>query len=92
VRPASAATTCLGAAIAIAGTAGNDVLNGTAGHNVIYGGDGNDAIYGGTGDDSLLGEGGNDRLDGGTGVNDNAQFIHSAGPVTASLARGMIRS
>jgi Ca2+-binding RTX toxin-like protein len=98
VRPASAATTCLGAAIIIAGTSGNDVLYGTAANDVIYGGDGNDVIYGGggndlicggAGDDSLLGESGNDRLDGGAGVNDNAQFIHSTGPVRASLASGV---
>lgn len=53
--------------MAIAGTAGDDVLTGTELAETIEGGDGNDRLSGLGGDDALYGGAGNDWLDGGPG-------------------------
>jgi Ca2+-binding RTX toxin-like protein len=70
------AVLCMGKAVTILGTPGNDNLRGTAGDDVIAGlggndringNGGNDTICGGDGDDNIDGGDGNDRIDGGDG-------------------------
>ena len=65
------------AAVAITGTAADDVLSGGSGDDLIeglggkdtlFGGDGTDTIRGGDGDDRLTGGGGNDLIEGGAGA------------------------
>jgi Ca2+-binding RTX toxin-like protein len=72
---AAAQGSCLGAAVTIPGTPGDDVLPGTEGNDVIDAQGGNDLIDGaggddlicaGTGADLALGGVGNDRVEGGT--------------------------
>ena len=53
--------------IALAGTAGDDVINGGAGSETIKGEAGNDTLSGGDARDILIGGDGNDTLDGGAG-------------------------
>jgi Ca2+-binding RTX toxin-like protein len=80
-QPSLARGTCLGAAVTLLGTDGNDDMTGTDGPDVIdgAGGDdvirglgGNDRICGGAGDDSIDAGAGNDRCDGGSGDGDTA--------------------
>ncbi|MEE9415776.1 MAG: CAP domain-containing protein [Acidimicrobiales bacterium] len=68
--------TCMGRAVTISGTGGNDVLRGTSGDDVIRAGRGNDIIYGlggndvicaGPGADRVYGGKGRDRIKGGSG-------------------------
>ncbi len=65
-----------GAANAIIGGAGDDVLDGAGGSDTLEGGNGADSINGGGGADIIIGGGGNDVLDGGTG---NDTFVFSPG-------------
>jgi hypothetical protein len=74
---ATAALSCGGEPVTIAGTSGNDELIGTTGRDVIQGrgGDdvirgrgGNDLICGGTGNDNIRGGSGSDQIWGGDGV------------------------
>ncbi len=58
---------CLGAAVTLRGTAGNDTLTGTLANDVIDGVGGNDVVNGGGGNDRLCGSDGEDELSGGAG-------------------------
>ena len=51
----------------IYGEAGNDTITARGGADLLYGGDGNDNIVAGDGVDALYGDAGNDTLDGGVG-------------------------
>lgn len=53
--------TCVGKAVTIQGTAGDDILVGTDGEDVINGLDGNDTIRGLRGNDIICGGDGNDK-------------------------------
>ncbi|MGH9877689.1 MAG: hypothetical protein ACRD5H_08625, partial [Nitrososphaerales archaeon] len=64
---ASSELTCLGYAVTIEGTAGDDIIAGTPGHDVIHGLGGNDVIAGLAGHDVICGGLGDDFLDGGPG-------------------------
>ena len=55
---------CLGSAVTISGTSGQDTLTGTPGVDVIAGNSGNDTITGLAGNDKICGGAGNDTLSG----------------------------
>ncbi len=59
---------CLGLAVTIAGTTGNDTLTGTAGPDVISGDAGDDTIKGLGDNDKICGGAGDDTVTGGDGI------------------------
>ncbi len=64
---ASAQGSCLGQAVTVPGTTGDDVLNGTPGNDVIDGQGGNDVIRASDGDDVICAGVGSDQVEGGQG-------------------------
>ena len=61
-------TTCLGFAVTIAGTPGDDVLTGTQGRDVVHAGGGDDVVHGLSGDDVICGGFGADEVLAGNGA------------------------
>ena len=60
-------TRCLGKAVTLFGSLGDDVLRGQKGRDVIATGDGDDTILGLNGNDRICGGAGNDEIKGGRG-------------------------